>query len=378
MLKKLFYMATSVWTTALMQPMLANASPIATGGFATANGSIEPAVVVSSLNSLKSAFNQRKHHIIVSGLIYGGPKLTTLTFSTLDWSNTTIEGAPGGKAALENIQLKFDGELLEKNQQITNIVVKNINFFGNIIDLQKLPPQIFGSINNEGINYEGISLRRINNAWIDHCSFKDMSDDLMSITLGSDNITVSYNHFYFSANWLHMNPDPVWNWVGKNQDLANERLALVVGANPTDSYLYGAKALHVTLHHNWIGPLIKGRPLLRGWVHAYDNFFDNSDPPQGTTYQGGRAQQYNSMQIGSGGVVYSEMNYFYMTNNSNQIGLDPSRNSYQFYEKNNVYVQTTGRISFGQNFDNVSVNYAYQLDPEENINNFIKNSAGPK
>lgn len=43
-------------------------------------------------------------------------------------------------------------------------------------------------------------------------------------------------------------------------DLANERLAILIGHNKKDSYVYGGNKLHVTLHHNWFGPNLAGRP----------------------------------------------------------------------------------------------------------------------
>ncbi|MCM5595523.1 pectate lyase, partial [Xanthomonas hortorum pv. pelargonii] len=77
-----------------------------TGGFSSASVSGETAITVTTLAELQAAFNAKNHHIIIRGKIYGGPKLTTLNFSSTAWNNITIEGAAGGGAALQNIQLK--------------------------------------------------------------------------------------------------------------------------------------------------------------------------------------------------------------------------------------------------------------------------------
>jgi len=350
---------------------------VQTGGFSTATGSTDTAVTVTTLAELQAAFAAGEHHIVISGDIYGGSSLTTLTFASTDWNSTTIEGASGGGAILENIQLKFDGEQLPSGQNIQNIVVKNITFHGVIADLQALPAQVYGTDNYTGINYEGVSLRRVTNAWIDHCTFYDTSDDLMSVTLSSDNVTVSYNHFYFTDAWLNMNPDPLWNWVGNYQDLANERLAMVVGANSSDSYTYGGQVLHVTLHHNRFGPNLKGRPLLRGWVHAYDNYFDNDTTPTGLTADSYDETQYNALQIGSGSVIYSESNYFYMTNQSNQVGLDSPGDSYSFFENGNFYNSTTGTSVTGTAFTGSPVSYSYSVDAVSTVPNLVQSAAGP-
>jgi pectate lyase len=350
-----------------------------TGGYADVTGSLDTAVTVTNLTELQNAFNQGKHHIIISGNIYGGSKPYTLTFASKSWDNVTIEGAPGGEAVLQNIQLKFSGEQLPAGQYINNILIKNITFYGKISDLQNLSGADIqpGGI---GTNYLGVSFRRVTNAWVDHCTIYNTSDDLMSISLGSDYVTVSYSHFYFTDTWLNMNPNPLWSWISGNwQDLASERLAMVIGANKTDSYTYGGNRLHITMHHNRFGPNMKGRPLLRGYVHLYNNYFDNSTAPSGMNAMGSSQTQYNAIQIGSGSVVYSENNYFYKTNQSNQIGLDSSGDAYSFYERNNYYNSVTGTKATGASFPSSSpFPYSYTLDAASNVANIVQANAGPK
>lgn len=355
----------------------------ATGGFSSGAGSSDAATTVTTLTELKAAFTNKKHHIIVKGNIYGGAGLTTLTFADTSWNNTTIEGATGGGAVLENIQLKFSGEKLATGTNIQNIVVKNITFRGRIADLQALPKQVVNTSNNVGINYLGVSFRRITNAWIDHCNFYDISDDLMSVALSSDNVTLSYNHYYFTNAWRDMNPNPVWNWVGSDTDLAGERLAMVIGANRSDSYTYGGGKLRVTMHHNWFGPNMRGRPLIRGWVHAYNNYFDNNGQPSGTsTATDGKQyprQQYNAFQIGSGSVIYSESNYYYKTNYSNKLGLDSSSDSWTFKERSNVYNGVTGTTQTGATWSGSPVGaYTYTADTAANVPSLVQSNAGPK
>ena len=334
----------------LLGVMWATSTPTATGGFSTATGSKAPAVTVATLVELQKAIDAGHTHIVIHGRIYGGPKPVFLNFATTRWNDTTIEGEPGGNATLLNIQLKFDGEKLAPGVKIENIVVRNLSFQGIVSDLQALPRQQFATPESLGINYEGVSFRRCANVWVDHCTLLNTSDDLMSISLSSDNVTVSGCHFLFSADWLHMIPNPIWNWVGPNQDLASERLAMLIGQNKADSYVYGGKALHVTLHHNWFGPNIKGRPLCRGFVHVYNNYFDNSSAPTGINAAGYSTTPYNALQIGSGGDVYSEGNYFNKTNQSNRVGLDSPGDSYQFHERGNIYHQITGSSITGTGF----------------------------
>lgn len=356
-----------------------------TGGFSTTTGGDSyTSTTVTTLAQLKAAVTAGSHHIIVSGTIYGGSTLTTLTFSSTSNNNTTIEGASGGAAVLENIQLKFDGELLSTGTNIENIKISNITFYGSISDLQALPTQVYGSSDSTktvGINYEGISLRRVSNALITHCTIYNTSDDLMSVALLSDYVTISYSHFYFTSSWMNMSPDPVWSWVGTYTDLAGERLAMVIGANYSDSYTATGK-LHITMHHNWFGPYMRGRPLFRGWVHLYNNYFDNTGAPSGTmTASDGNSyskQQYEALQVNPGSVVMSESNYFYYTNNSNVIGTDSSGYSYKFYERNNTYSNTTGTSVTGTTLTSSPVSYSYTLTSTSLVPSTVQANAGPK
>lgn len=373
--KKLLYIALFVGIFSIFSTSVIYADTNS-GGFSNATGSAEPVTVVRNINDLENAFNQHKHHIVISGSIYGGSKPKTFTFQDTSWNNTTIEGQNGSNPSLINIQLKFDGEMLPANQSISNIVVKNISFKGNIPDLQKLSGTdiIPGGT---GTNYEGVSLRRINNATITHNNFYDMSDDLFSISLSSDNITVSNNHFWFTTQWLNMNPNPNWNWIGDWHDLATERLTMVIGANGGDSYDKTQK-LHVTLHDNWFGPNLKGRPLLRGYVHAYNNYFDNSSAPNGNNSSGFSQQQYNALQIGSGSKILSENNNFFKTNNSHLIGLDNKEDGYRFLDLNNIYTGVTGsNAKSNANRNEFVFPYNYKLIDNNKLNKIIPNTAGP-
>lgn len=359
-------------TTTTPTKIMSAGVPIGSGGYSTATGSTAAAVTVTTLAQLQSAISNGSHHIIVSGNIYGGAVPLTFTFSTTGWNNTTIEGASGGGAVLQNIQLKFDGELLSTGTNITNIVVKNITFYGNIPSLQALPSSetdISVSGNHSGVNYLGVSFRRCTNVTLDHCTIYNTSDDLWCATLVSDNVTISYCHFYFTTTWLNMNPNPNWNWVGTYQPLADERLCAVIGKDYTDSYTYGTQKLHITMHDNWFGPLLKGRPLCRGYVHFYNNYFDNSTSGSG---------QYNAIQIGSGSKVYSESNYFYLTNQTNQIGLDDNTHTaYTFCERNNTYNTSSIGVSGAAWPGTSPVPYSYTAGAASTVPSSVQNNAGP-
>ncbi|WP_046229907.1 hypothetical protein [Paenibacillus algorifonticola] len=80
----------------------------------------------------------------------------------------------------------------------------------------------------------------------------------------------------------------------------------------------------------------------------------------------------------AGSVIYSERNYFYKTNQSNQVGLDSSSHTYTFYERNNYYNQTTGTSATGAAFpSSLLFPYSYSLNAVLDVPNIVQANAGP-
>jgi pectate lyase len=92
--------------------------------------------------------------------------------------------------------------------------------------------------------------------WVDHCTMTDTPDGLMDITREADFVTVSWCKFYYSAPTGHEN-------------------IILVGGNDGDSTDNGK--LHVSVHHNWFGDLIKERvPSVRyGRAHVFNNYYNS-------------------------------------------------------------------------------------------------------
>ncbi len=79
-----------------------------------------------------------------------------------------------------------------------------------------------------------------------------------------------------------------------------------------------------------------------------------------STATGSDETQYNALQIGSGGVVYAEKNYFFRTNRSIQVGGDSPGDARSFYENANLYDQTTGVSAKRDAFSVAPVSYMYR------------------
>jgi pectate lyase len=92
--------------------------------------------------------------------------------------------------------------------------------------------------------------------WIDHCTMTDTPDGLMDITREADFVTISWCKFYYTAPNGHEN-------------------IILIGGNDGDSSDLGK--LHVSVHHNWFGDLVKERmPSVRfGRAHVFNNYYNS-------------------------------------------------------------------------------------------------------
>jgi hypothetical protein len=99
---------------------------------------------------------------------------------------------------------------------------------------------------------DGITIRNASNVFVTHCTLFDCADDLIEISTGADNVTVSWSDFYYStAQTVH-------------------RSTLITGKAGAET-----KPLHVTLHHNfWSDRSDTNMPSgTYGYVHLYNNSF---------------------------------------------------------------------------------------------------------
>jgi pectate lyase len=99
---------------------------------------------------------------------------------------------------------------------------------------------------------DAISLTLARTVWIDHVNVYDAPDGLIDITNASDNVTVSWSKFYYTA-----------------KDPPDHNFAMLIGAD--DTATGDRDKLHVTLHHNWWGDRVRERmPRARfGDVHVF-------------------------------------------------------------------------------------------------------------
>ena len=197
-------------------------------GFATVGGQVTGGaggkeVVVTTGDDLNQYTDAAEPYII-----YIKGTVTVDGMSTHVRPNKTILGL-GADATLEG------GGLYLYNS--SNVIIRNLNFHGSTDD--------------------GIGMLLAHNVWVDHCTFRDSEDGSMDMRRASDNITVSWCKFAYSAG-------------------ADHALACLLGSN--DKETVNLDKLHITFHHNWFAENVKERmPSIRfGTVHAYNNYYSST------------------------------------------------------------------------------------------------------
>ncbi|MFT2712548.1 hypothetical protein [Clavibacter sp. Sh2036] len=298
----------------------------ATGAGATAR--------VASVDALRTAIAKHVHHIVITTSLYGGPSPVFVDVLDAASSGTLIEGATP-TVELVNIQLRIYDHTYAG--ALHDVTVRDLTLHGRLSDLVALSGAATRP-HGAGVNYEAISVRGAAHVTIDRIVAYDTTDDLMSVTRGADDVTISNSTFSYSRAYADIDPSIRWDWGFGLQPLASERLGILVGANAQDSYATTGH-LHVNLVGDHIGPLMRGRPLLRGDVDVKGVVFDNTQAGSG---------QYAALEVGSGGRVIVEGCRFDHSNNPIAIHLDSPGDTYALFEGGNTFMQTTGTVAPGK------------------------------
>jgi pectate lyase len=162
---------------------------------------------------------------------------------------------------------------------------------------------------------DGVHIDKAHHVWLDHLEIYDSSDETMSVTAGSDFVTVSWNHLRFTDT----PPD------------AERRLGLLIG--DTDDLEESAPdvgRLRVTVHHNLWGNRVRQRcPRVRfGDVHVVNNYYTD------TTAEW-------SIWAANGSRLLIEGNYFDGVANPHETTRDELVPA-EIAARDNVYDNTTG------------------------------------
>jgi pectate lyase len=225
-------------------------------------------------------------------------------------SNTTLVGV-GAHAQLINGGLYLD--------RVDNVIVRNIGFADAFDHFPAWDPKdnANGEWNSE---YDNLSLRGATHVWVDHCTFSDGDrpdhtartalgrpiqhhDGLLDITLQSNYVTVSYNHF-------------------KSHDKTN-----LVGSS--DSQRDDEGKLKVSFHHNLWEHTKERSPRVRyGQVHVYNNLYVAGT---GIPYSHGY-----SIGVGFNSRIFSENNVWETSANLPAMALTKLWKGSTFYDRGSL------------------------------------------
>lgn len=150
----------------------------------------------------------------VSGEIVMGPPLRVASHKTID--------GRGADVTLSGHSLELDG--------VENVIITNLRF---------------GEA-RRGAGRDVITMiRGAHDLWVNHCTFTDSPDELVSIAGGATDITVSWSHFQ------------------------NAGKAMLVGSRESREVDMDTR---VTVHHNWFDRTRERNPrVTQAWLHAYNN-----------------------------------------------------------------------------------------------------------
>lgn len=136
----------------------------------------------------------------------------------------------------------------------TVIGLGNIVLSGGGLYLYRATNVIIRNLTIRNSTEDGIGLHYSANVWIDHCTIVDCADGAIDITQQSDNVTISWCRFTYSA-----------------APPGNHNFVSLIAASDSDAGLY-----RVTYHHNWWDLNCAERmPSVRfGRAHIFNNYYE--------------------------------------------------------------------------------------------------------
>jgi len=218
------------------------------GTATTGGGNATPQVVttVAALNA--AAAGSSAAVIYVSGVLPNG--MVTIG------SNKTIVGVCGA-------EIHWHVDVVGSS----NVIIRNIKIVGYAVGNCALDPSYDSSVGCSSGN-DAVTVERGNHIWFDHDDISDGTDGNLDITVGADNVTVSWTKFHYTARTDNSGSD--------STGAAGHRYSNLIGGSDNSSGDMGK--LNVTWHHNWWADrVVERQPRVRyGQNHLFNNLWTSS------------------------------------------------------------------------------------------------------
>jgi pectate lyase len=274
-------------------------------------GATGQSVSVSTAADLRTYAGATAPYIInVSGVI-------NLGGSVLVKTNKTIQGTDANAMVVGSLDLSSGG--------VNNVIIRGLTITNPGTTI------VNGAYTDGG---SGIIIRNASNIFVTHCTLFDCAGDLVEISNGSDNITLSWSEFYYTtAQTVH-------------------RSAVRTGVAGVET-----KPLHVTLHHNWWSDNCDtNMPSgTYGYLHLYNNYLK---VPNGTS---GTASSDNSQ-------FFIERNgYEQVKDAMYKENVDTTQTAGRIRSIGNVFTNCTGKTPDAGNDAVFTPRYSYELLPAADV-----------
>jgi len=286
------------------------ASPDGSAASVTGGSAGQTILVLTAADLKTYAGSTTPYTINVSGII-------NLGGSVLVKTNKTIQGVDANSTIVGSLDLSSGG--------VNNVIIRGLTITnpGSTI--------VNGAYSDGG---SGIIIRNASNIFITHCTLFDCAGDLVEISNGSDNVTVSWSEFYYtSAQTVH-------------------RSAIRTGIAGAET-----KPLHITLHHNWwsdnCGTNMPSGTY--GYLHLYNNYFKAPSSTSGTSSS-------DNSQFFIERNVYEQMKDAMYKEN-----IDATQTAGRIRNIGSVFTSCTGKAADAGTDGVFTPRYSYELLPAADV-----------
>ena len=239
----------------------------------------------------------------------------------------------------------------------SNVIVRNIKIVGYGVGNCALDPAYDPSVGCSSGN-DAVTVERGNHIWFDHDDISDGTDGNLDITLGADDVTVSWTKFHYTARTDTSGND--------STGAAGHRYSNLIGGSDNSSADMGK--LNVTWHHNWWADrVVERQPRIRyGQNHLFNNLWTSS----GDNY---------CIRAGTNAHILAENNAFVGVKTPTEFNSTADQGTSYITFTNNLVSGGSGTPATGGGGTPFTTpSYMYTADGASTVQAAVQAGAGPR